>query len=461
MKTIYPEFRHSGFYGLIGLSQSDITPPVGIYARNWGAAKTDVATGVHQPLLLGCITFQSVATAQPLVIITVDLGWWKNIQDERFVRQAILDALKIDHANLMICLSHTHAGPGLCRDDVSKPGGQYIEPYLLHVRDSAIAAVRKALSGASWSNLTWHYGSCNLAANRDLTEAGKTRTVVGFNPAAAPDNTLLVGRITNSEGDITGTIVNYACHPTTLAWDNQLISPDYVGAMRSVVQDGTQAPCMFLQGASGELAPTEQYSGDTTLAERHGKQLGYAVLSTLQAMLAPGHLLAFDSIVESGAPLAVWRQKESQVLRDLSARVVSVKLPLKELEPLSVIEKQWENCTDHVLKERLWRKLNVRKAVGNGSMATVPLWVWQLGNSFLTGQPNEAYSLFQTNLRERFPSYAIAVMNVVNGHIGYLPPQGLYNDDRYAVWQTPFAKGSLETLISTATEAIQLMANKK
>lgn len=461
MRTIYPVFEHSGFYGLIGLSQYDITPPVGIYARNWGAAKTDVATGIHQPLILGCITFQSAPTAKPLVLITADLGWWKNMEDEQFVRQGILDALEIDAANLMICLSHTHAGPSLCRDDASKPGGQYIEPYLRQLRENAITAVRKALSGASWSTLTWHYGNCNLAVSRDLVEAGKKRIVVGFNPNVTPDNTLLVGRITNSEGIITGTIVNYACHPTTMAWDNQLISPDYVGTMRNIVQDKTHAPCMFLQGASGELAPAEQYSGDTALAERHGKQVGYAVLSTLQAMLAPDHLLALDSIVESGAALAVWRQKRSEVSHDLSARIIDVKLPLKELESLSVIEKQWENCTDHVLKERLWRKLNVRKAVGSGNVAAMPLWIWQLGNSFLAGQPNEAYSLFQTSLRKHFPGNAIAVMNVVNGHIGYLPHQDLYDDDIYAVWQTPFAKGSLETLIGAATATIDLIVNKK
>jgi hypothetical protein len=89
----------------------------------------------------------------------------------------------------------------------------------------------------------------------------------------------------------------------------------------------------------------------------------------------------------------------------------------------------------------------------------MPLWIWQLGNSFLAGQPNEAYSIFQSNLRKRFPTNAIAVMNLVNGHIGYLPNQELYADDIYPVWQTPFAKGSLEILIGTAT--IDLLANKK
>ena len=38
-----PTITTSSFHGLIGVSRVDVTPPVGIYARSWGAAKHDVA----------------------------------------------------------------------------------------------------------------------------------------------------------------------------------------------------------------------------------------------------------------------------------------------------------------------------------------------------------------------------------------------------------------------------------
>ena len=34
----------------LGIGRCDITPPVGIYHRFWGAAEHDQATGVHRPL---------------------------------------------------------------------------------------------------------------------------------------------------------------------------------------------------------------------------------------------------------------------------------------------------------------------------------------------------------------------------------------------------------------------------
>ena len=34
----------------LGFSRAEITPPVGIYHRMWGAARHDRATGIHRPV---------------------------------------------------------------------------------------------------------------------------------------------------------------------------------------------------------------------------------------------------------------------------------------------------------------------------------------------------------------------------------------------------------------------------
>lgn len=36
------------FAGRIGVARRDITPPLGIYSRNWGAATRHTAEGVHR-----------------------------------------------------------------------------------------------------------------------------------------------------------------------------------------------------------------------------------------------------------------------------------------------------------------------------------------------------------------------------------------------------------------------------
>lgn len=445
------------FTGIIGVAQEDITPPVGIYARSWGAALQDVAEGIHRPLKLTCVTFQANGQDKPLVLISADMGWWKSAADERELRTAILEAFQLPSSHLMFCLSHTHAGPALFSEDAAKPGGQYIIPYLKLIRERAVSAVGQALNNAVLSTLSWRYGKCDLATNRDLPDANSDRLLVGFNPDEQADDTLLVGRITSAAGKITGTIVNYACHPTTLAWDNKLISPDYVGAMRELLEENCTAPCLFLQGASGELAPAEQYSGDCGLADAYGRQLGHAALAVLEAMRPANTGLELDRVVESGAPLALWKKHAVQPSTALGVEQVDIAMALKQLPALQEIERQWNECEDHVLKERLWRMRGIRKTVGEGDMSVMPLWVWRLGDALIMGQPNEAYSYFQQELRQQLSAYPVAVMNIVNGYAGYLPPQELYVKNMYAVWQTPFAAGALEQLTATAIDTAKKM----
>lgn len=446
--------KPSAFKGYIGVSQKDITPPVGIFAKNWGAATHEKATGIHRPMFLVCNTFQIARDAQPLVLIGADLGWWKNAAHEQLFRKQILEATGLPAGNLMFCLSHTHAGPGICLDDETKPGGELIRPYFDQLIESSIAAIKEALSVSQPATLTWQYGECNLAVNRDFPDPVAERILTGYHPGVPSDNTLLVGRISNEKGEVMGTLVNYACHPTTLAWQNKLISPDYIGAMRQLVETGTKAPCLFLQGASGELSPPQQFTGSTQLADRYGRQLGYAVCSTLEAMEAAGQRLAYQGVVESGASLAMWEAEEIETSTVLQTEMVVVTFPLKDFPKYATLEAEWKDCSEPVLKERLWRKMCIRMAIGDGDSTEIPLWIWQLGNSILIGQPNEPYSEFQIEIRAQHPETAIAVMNLVNGSYGYLPPEELYLKNAYPVWQTPFASGSLNLLKEITAQTV-------
>src|SRR6185295_10965514 len=127
--------------------------------------------------------------------------------------------------------------------------------------------------------------------------------VCGYNPNGPADDTVLIARVSDETGRPLAAIVNYACHPTTLAWENTLISPDYVGALREVVERTAGMPCIFLQGASGDIGPREGFVGDTAVADRNGRELGYAVLAALEALPPPGTRFQYKGPVVSGATL--------------------------------------------------------------------------------------------------------------------------------------------------------------
>jgi hypothetical protein len=435
------------FEGEFGIGQRDITPPAGINNKNWGASAEATAGGVHQLLMVTCICIQAKYNNLSQVILSADLGWWKNMQDEAWVREYILKNTGLNEASLLFCFTHTHAGPNLNRADKDKPGGKLIAPYLDNLRVTCVELIKDCMLHMVPGILTWGYGKCNLATNRDYYDKDTNKFFVGYNPEEAADDTLLVGRITDKGGKIISTIVNYACHPTTLAWENLQISPDFPGTLRKEMKIHTGAPCLFIQGASGDLAPAEQYSGDVTLAEKHGRQLAFSTLAVLENMSFPGNALVFKETVASGAPLAIWKPEPVIKESKMTAEIIQVELPLKPWPSVGELKKSVKACNDPVLRERLIRKLGVRTSIGDGKKVSVKVWFWLLGDCLIIAQPNEAYAIFQQTLRSQFSPIPVIVGNIVNGHIGYLPPGNLYEKDMYSVWQTPFEAGAYEALL--------------
>lgn len=487
------------FVGLAAVAVRDVTPAPGIRARNWGPADWDVSEGAHRAMTLTAVALAeeraSVDDASdPLVLVTVDGTWWRRVDDEATLRTTVLDATGLPVERLLVSLSHTHAGPVLCSGDADLPGGDRAVAYLRDLARAAADAVVEAIASLRPATLEWTTGRCGLAANREAlldgcvggdaaTTTGSTpRPLVGFNPDAGTprspgadpaDDTVVVGRLTArpapgaadtrpdgvppADDPVTlATIVNYACHPTTLAWQNRLVSPDYVGAMRDLVERETGAPVAFLQGASGELAPREQYTGDTAVADRHGTSLGHAVLAALAELPPPGTELELTHVVESGAPLAVWEPAPSAALpgtdarpdaRTLAAVEEPVTLDLRDLPTWDELEAEWAGIDPRSREERLRRARNLRDGYVTGPTVPHPTWVWRVGEALLVAHPGEAYSRLQRTVRAHAGARPVVVANLTNGPgFVYLPTREAYDVGAYQAWQSPLAPGSLERL---------------
>lgn len=435
----------------IGVARRDITPPTGIRAKNWGPAEWERSEGAHRPFELTALAVIS-SDDRPRLLLAVDGTWWRRVADEQAVRGAILSGLGLEPDQLMLSLSHTHAGAVLCAADAHLPGGELIPEYLEALAAAGVAAGREALDGAVRGLIEWTTGRCTLAADRELDVDG--RPLVGYNPAATADDTVMIGRL-SVDGEVRGTLVNYACHPTTLAWQNREVSPDYVGAMREIVEAATAAPCLFVQGASGELAPREQYTGDVTVADRHGRSLGHAVLAALDALPAPGEELTLDGVVESGAPLAIWAGHAAAGGEGAAGSMSTVELPLRELPTIDELAEEWKDIDPRSREERLGRARNLRDGYIEGPTVQHPVWAWRLGDAVIVGHPGEAYSRLQTTLRARFPETPIVLMNLTNGPgFVYLPTRDAYDRGAYQAWQTPLAPGALDLLEEHAVAVV-------
>lgn len=452
-----PPLVPPAFSGRFGVARRDITPDVRIYARNWGAAVSDTAESIHRSLTLTVLTLQELRSDDPLlVILSLDLGWWRARDEEIALADAVL-AAGVAPGRFIISLSHTHSGPIFCPRESSQPGGEHIEPYLAKICATITEAISAALANSTAGLLETATGTCPLATHRDLPDPDADRFLVGWHPAGRPDQTLLVGRITRADGSCFATLVNYACHPTILAWENRTISPDFVGAMREVVETDTGAPCLFLQGASGELSPRHQYVGDLSVPERAGRCLGHSVLSLLYHMLESACEFTYEGSRESGAPLAIWGVKKRLSLPDtIVTRDVTVPLPIKADLPLSAEFATAIAITeDRVLRERLQRKSLIREAIGDAAEYPTTGWLWRCGSILIVAVPNELYAFFQETVRELAGDLPVFVVTLANGGRGYLVPAPYYDLDIYPMWQTPFGRGAFEQFVSAVSKEVR------
>ncbi len=443
----------------VGVARRDITPPVGIYARSWGAARHDVAEGVHRPMTATAAALRPLEGDGPeLVIVALDLGGFPYRPDEPRIRGAILAATGLSEDQLLINASHTHAGASVNTQLGDRPGAALVAPYLERMVGEVAAAINEAREGVAPAWITYGYGRCSLATNRDFWAPELGRYICGYNPAGAADDTVLVARVTTDDGTTVATLVNYACHPTTLAWENRLLSPDYIGAMREVLEKIYGGLCLFLYGAAGELGPRNGFVGDTEVADRNGRQLGYAAAAALERLPPPGTRLVYTGVVASGANLATWDYRPIDPADKARSTRLShsvTKVGLARKSSLTAVDPPSADKSDPVAEaEKAMRRRFIQEALGDDPVHQMPIWAWRLGDALLVACPNEAYSYMQTELRARFPGTPVLVLGCTNGSLGYLPPREAYGTGRYQEQQSPFLPGCLELVTEAAAEAL-------
>jgi hypothetical protein len=448
---------HPEFSGQIGIGRVDITPPPGIFTRSWGSSTHDVATGVHKPLYASCVMFRGLDVDFSLYLLSLDLCFWGN-QDESEIRSQILEQSGLAKEQLILHLSHTHSAPRTDLQNVGQPGGDLIQPWRDKIVAGSVSAIEEARNTAEKSFVTWVHGTCKLAHNRDqaVEEAGELTTIVGLNLECQADDTLLVGRIVDTDDNIRAVLVNYACHPVSLGGGNTEISPDYVGKMREVVEaeigDGI---CVFLHGASGDLTPRLSYASDPAVADQNGLEIGYAVLETLASSLPVQSTLAFDRIEQSGAPLGRWELQSKPASTRITAEFATVELAFHNLPSLEELDNDIRQTSDRYMLERLQRRRQLRDEMGDSAQREINIPIWRIGDSVIVALPAEAYSEFQQSLRKMFPASAIVVLNIANGYFSYLPTRESYDvPDLYQVRVALFEAGCMEKVLASTQRVI-------
>ncbi|MDA1054055.1 MAG: neutral/alkaline non-lysosomal ceramidase N-terminal domain-containing protein [Planctomycetota bacterium] len=469
----------------VGVARGDVTPPVGIYHRMWGAATHDRSTGVHRPLtatVLAIAPYDVRQVSEHKILVSLDHCLLWTVEMRTFLDR-VAERANIDRDSITVFFSHTHAAGLMGLERCELPGGDMIPQYLDDMASEVARLVRDSLASSQPASIGYAAGRCSLATNRDYFDVERGGYVCGYNPDGIADDTVVVVRVTGDSGATLATIVNYACHPTTLAWDNTLISPDYVGAMREVIESAIDAPCFFIQGASGDIGPREGFVGDVAVADRNGRQLGYAALSALEEVAAAKQQFAYAGAVVSGATIGTWQYEpeSSEQLRGASewrTAICEVDLPYREdlprREELLADQRRWQAEEQSALAandpqrarearamaERATRRLVRVEHLDDSDVFPYRAKLWRAGDAIWIPLDGEHYNVLQRSLRASFPDHTLIIGTLANGSsVWYLPDADSYGKGLYQEEASTLARGSLETLTEALVESIQdLMA---
>jgi hypothetical protein len=467
------------------IARCDITPPVGCYHRMWGAATHDRSTGVHKPLLATVLWLEPAGgdASQALLVVALDHCLLDSADVARLTEEASR-AAGIAPAQAMVTFSHTHASGFLSRSRQQCPGGELIGPYLDDLARNIAGLAASVRQQSAAATIVYGTGRSRLAAHRDFYDEDRQRFVCGFNPAGPADDTVLVAKVVADGGTLLATIVNYACHPTTLAWENTLVSPDYVGALRETVEAQTHAPCLFLQGASGDLGPRHGYVGDPAVADANGRELAFAALAALQSLPSPETQFKYAGPVVSGATLGVWRHEAlppDALARQAGWKTAHIEIPLAyrpglptraateaELVRWQAEERRAqaagnrdEAAAAHAHIERMTRQ---HWKLGELPEGRFPLraTLARLGDAVWVFVSGEHYQALQTTLRERFPNHPLMVTTLSCGwQPGYIPTAETYGRGIYQEEIAVVARGSLERIIASLSVEMERLLSRE
>jgi hypothetical protein len=456
---------------LAGVARADITPPVGVAQMNWGSQSHVLSEG-NDPLGL-CATAIVLGDGKTkFAMVDVDRLFVNGLEGS-IDRAARLTG--IPAANIRLAATHTHAA--VMVSTAKGPAGidlteyrQAVKRYDDYLMDKIVGLIVEANSKLQPAHIYGDRGEGRININRRVRASQNTPPAVGRNPEGFVDRELIVFRIDDAVGKPLAVLANYPCHGTVLAYANKLVSADWIGMVRRVVEDAMPtARCLFFQGAAGNQGPIEGFTGDLSVPHRLGAVIGHNTAALAWGIETVHRVPTFEGFVESTAyqakqPWRVQGPRSSGLAR--VSRIIE--LPRREYSETEIagMEARLNSAirkaaVAHGAKDpwqihqadarvRRFRDLleKWRQPVENSSIE-VEVEIWQLGDVALVSMPGEPFAEIGVEVRKASP-FAVTMFCGYSDGVGgdYMPIDCEYDLGGYEVERTPYGRKASEKLIA-------------
>jgi hypothetical protein len=451
-----------------GVGRADITPPVGIAHANWGAQLHERAAGVDLPLWATALALQS--GQDTVVIVDIDTGFLRD-EAAKTTRAAISELTGVPESHIRLSYTHTHSGPttGGRFGSWTNAGAEMVDPYTGSLPHRIAGAAWEAVKGLRPARISAGTGHSEIAVNRRFQRPEDGAVIVGRNWDGPVDHDVHVIRIDSVDGEPIAAIVGYACHPITVGPDNDLITPDYPGALKRVVENATGATCLFLQGAAGNIGPVRGVARNGAheykiLAQR----LGLAASSAWAEIDPTPRADRYEGTLESGAPLAIYTDER---LPEPGTRIRvgtrTMQLPLRKLDPPDAMEDAFQknlarlnelranNGDEEEIRlvtmacKRTAMRAQLARDVQNVTHRAWDVQVIAIGDDIaLVAMPGEPFVEIGLAVKQGSPFANTVFSGYSNIGWSYLPMADAYELGGYEIEITPFDEAAADVVIA-------------
>ncbi|EHP3501267.1 UNVERIFIED_CONTAM: hypothetical protein KO644_005094, partial [Escherichia coli] len=223
--------------------------------------------------------------------------------------------------------------------------------------------------------------------------------------------------------ELSGVLVFCTAHPNVLKGDSDVLSADYPGMTREILEKIVNCPVIIVQGAAGNV--NAKYRGSSEAL----KQMAY-ILS--------GHILTMLPAV-TYSPILNLRTVSSTVQMKLND------IPeIDEIRSMArLAEKQWGVNTEE------WLTIVLEKYRQGIRRLSIDLEVqlFQVNDGMFSGIPMEPFSETALEMKESLQNELAFFGGYMNGYLGYLPTKDEYAYGGYEVELSPIVYGTVTNLL--------------
>lgn len=408
---------------LAGAAKGIITPPLGTLLFGYPIDRP--AKSVNDDLTSTAIVFSNGKAKAALISLTIC-----SIPEALCKRIKKMIEQKTDIHHFIFGTTHTHSGPSTVNSaGWGTADTHYIEEILI---PEVVKTVIRANQNLQPAELGIGETESLVGLNRrQIKEDGSIS--LGGNPWGILDKRMRVLSVRSTiDRKIIATMVHYGAHGTAAGGTyNPIITRDWSGVMTDRLEAITEAPCLFLLGAEGDVAP--RAAGPSYFSD------GTQNLERLDQALELGGRAACDA-KEAYQKIKIYHVPEFTVITGQIALpyeplpdAAEAKLQLARLEGASggmmaYEKKHWESVIEYADKEPQTALCYDQTIIRLGEVVIIP-------------HPFEIFTQIALRLDSYSPfAYTLSLANA-NGTNGYLPNKEEICRGGYEVWSARYRAG--------------------